>query len=104
MGRRRKISHPCLSPVQNRQTTEAQDLVNKFTQTWPDVKVRTPAFAAAPCLTLMRSHAPTAQLTAQEAAGPPMHALMPAAGTGWMLGVTRVQHMLPSHYPSELGS
>ena len=25
--------------MQNRQTTEVQDLINKFTETWPDVKV-----------------------------------------------------------------
>ena len=25
--------------MQNRHTTEVQDLINKFTETWPDVKV-----------------------------------------------------------------
>lgn len=45
-GMSHKMSHPCLMPVQNRQTTEVQDLVNKFTQTWPDVKVRPLSLAA----------------------------------------------------------
>lgn len=26
--------------MQERQSTEVQDLINKFTETWPDVKVR----------------------------------------------------------------